>query len=359
MYMILPPPDKNGYGPWNEYRIDTPAFKLTSLEKPDMSPYLVHMTGRAAILGILGYESAGQGKINAKVPQQRKAQWYDSPVVCFTESPLFAIDAFRYIKFQRWQQDMRYGLGFSKEKLAHRGCRPVLYADSDLVTKLRGLKDLCANVDVTPLQESTQTLLNAILPLTNSLMEYEVKQGFIWEREWRHPDPDGFVFDYKDIEIICCPDEEREAILEMFGESASGIRFVSSWSQYDDVRAFLSSRSAGWETRIELGRANHEELSKLRDQYKQERNKLHAHRAYIDRLQSEVVSLEAANTLLDARIEELSAILTDPVEDALDCCVCGCVFDEENSAILWNDDEGDYICSGCYSDFKRKCAEDS
>ncbi len=155
--MSLPPPGKNGRGPWDEYRIDTPAFRLTSLEKPDMSPYLVHMTGHAAILGILNSGNVGQGKITATVPRQRKVQWYDSPVVCFTESPLFAIDAFRYIKFQRWQEDMRYGLGFSKEGLAKRGSRPVLYADSDLISRLKILRDLSASAEQSTLQECTQS----------------------------------------------------------------------------------------------------------------------------------------------------------------------------------------------------------
>ena len=355
--MSLPPPDKNGFGPWNEYRIDTPAFRLTSLEKPDMSPYLVHMTGRAAILGILNSGNVGQGKITATVPRQRRTQWYDSPVVCFTESPLFAIDAFRYIKFQRWQEDMRYGLGFSKEGLAKRGSRPVLYADSDLVSTLKSLRDVSASAEQSALKECTQSLVQAVLPLTNSLMEYEAKQGFIWEREWRHPDPEGFVFDYKDIEIICCPDEERAEVVNLLGEYAGGIRFVNSWSQYDDVTAFLSSRTVGWETRIERGAASHQQLSGLRDQYKQERNKLQAHRAYIDRLLSEVASLEAGNDLLDRRIEELSAILDAPAEEPLHCCVCGCDLSEEESAILWNDDERDYICGGCYGEFQRKCAE--
>lgn len=355
--MSLPPPDKNGRGPWNEYRIDTPAFKLTSLEKPDMSPHLVHMTGRAAILGILDSGNVGQGKITATVPRQRKAQWYDSPVVCFTESPLFAIDAFRYIKFQRWQEDMRYGLGFSKEALAERGSRPVLYADSDLVSHLKNLRDLSAAAEKGPLQECANSLVQTILPLTNSLMEYEAKQGFIWEREWRHPDPSGFVFDYKDIEIICCPDEERDAVVKLLGEYSGGIRFVNSWSQYDDVTAFLSSRTAGWETRVEPGAASHQQLAALRDQYRQERNKLKAHRAYIDRLLGEVASLETGNALLDTRIEELSAIL-DPTGEVLHCCVCGCDFSEDESAILWNEDEHDYICGGCYGEFQRKCAED-
>lgn len=355
--MSLPPPDKNGYGPWNEYRIDTPAFRLTALEKPDMSPYLVHMTGQEAIHGILNSGTEGKGKIVATVPQQSKARWYDSPVVCFTESPLFAIDAFRYIKFQRWQQDMRYGLGFSKEALVKRGSRPVIYADSNLVTSIKKLRDLLGESELSPLRECSQSILTEILPLMNSLMEYEPKQGFIWEREWRHPDPDGFIFGYCDIEIICCPDDERESIAKLLGSHSKNIVFVNSWSQYDDVRAFLNSRANGWETRVERGMASQQDLVKLRDQYKQERNKLQAYRAYVDRVLGEIGLIEASNALLDIKIDELSALLDSSIENE-HCCNCGCALDVEEPGILWNEDEGDIMCSGCHGDFLRKCVSD-
>lgn len=94
---------------------------------------------------------------------------------------------------------MPYRLGFPKETLVNRGSGPVLYADSDLVTWIKSLRDLSAKAEPSPLQECSQALLAAILPLMNSLMEYEAKQGFIWEREWRHSDPEGFAFDYKDM----------------------------------------------------------------------------------------------------------------------------------------------------------------
>lgn len=77
-----------------------------------------------------------------------------------------------------------------------------------------------------------------------------------------------------------CPDEERESVMQLLGANAGGITFVNSWSQYDDVTAFLSSRTSGWETRIEKGAASQQQLAGMRDQYKQERNKLQAHRGY-------------------------------------------------------------------------------
>ncbi len=42
--MTLPP--YSPYVTWREYQIATPTFRLSPLEKPDMSPYLVHMTGK-------------------------------------------------------------------------------------------------------------------------------------------------------------------------------------------------------------------------------------------------------------------------------------------------------------------------
>ncbi len=79
------------------------------------------------------------------------------------------------------------------------------------------------------------------------------------------------------------------------------------------------------------------------------------HRACIDRLLSEVASLEAGNALLDRTMEKLSAILAAPAEEPLHCWVCGC--DLSKSAIPWNDDERDDMCGGCHGEFQRKCAK--
>jgi hypothetical protein len=43
----------NKYNEWNKRRILTPTFQLTPLEKPDMSPYLVHMTGKGSLVNTL------------------------------------------------------------------------------------------------------------------------------------------------------------------------------------------------------------------------------------------------------------------------------------------------------------------
>lgn len=350
--MALPPPsDKSVY--WKDYEIDTPAFRLSPLEKPDMSPYLVHMTGKQAIHGILVAGKAGQGKINAAIPSQTKSKWYEAPVVCFTESTLFAVDAFRYIKFDRWKQDLRYGLCFSKERLAERGVRPVLYAGSALVTEIKALKDTAGAIQPTQQQEQVAKVLNAVVPLMNSLMEYEQRQGFIWEREWRHPDPEGLSFSYADIEIICCPDEERDAIAQLLGEHAQRIKFVSSWDQYDDVVSFLKSRAESWKSQVIPDEGD---LAKRLREAKQERSKLAAYKAYAERLLAEMALIEECSVALETKIELLSAEIGGDKEEH--CCVCGVAFDDEAAPIPWNEEENAQICSGCYAEFLSKCQAD-
>ena len=43
---------------WKDYQITTPTFHLSSIEKPDFSPFLIHMTGRNQLLNILRGENA-------------------------------------------------------------------------------------------------------------------------------------------------------------------------------------------------------------------------------------------------------------------------------------------------------------
>ncbi len=95
--MPLPPPSSSVY--WKSYEIATPTFQLTPVEKPDMSPFLVHMTGKNQIINILKGENAseelaeGYGFLRASVPEH-SVRAYTAKVVCFTESPTFALDFF-------------------------------------------------------------------------------------------------------------------------------------------------------------------------------------------------------------------------------------------------------------------------
>lgn len=354
--MPLPPPDKNGNGPWNDYRIDTPAFSLEPCEKPDMSPFLVHMTSKMAIHGILKSDKECIGKINSSKPLDAKS-WFNEQVVCFTESPIFAIDAFRYIRFSRWRQDLRFGIGFSKSKLVARGVRPVLYCDSSLVSKLKRIDDVQESTD-----DHIKETIRTIIPLMNSLMENEAKQGFIWEREWRYPNPDGFEFSYSDIEIICCPQEERESIAAILGPYTEQIKFVESWEQYNQVTEFLDNRNKGWEKSINVKSNKKDELIKLKLNYTQELNKARSYANYINKLKSELERINEFSDKLSQNITEVEQeLMRQSSISSMDyCCVCGCEFSDDNSAITWNDDEVniDFICSNCYSEFIHKCNSD-
>jgi hypothetical protein len=116
--MVLPDSRSNIH--WKDYEISTPTFELTPVEKPDMSPFLFHMTGRNALLSVLRGEgvtegtelAAKHGFLKACIPSGNGG--YTASVVCFTESPAFALDFFRYRSFRRWQEDQQFGVGVNQ-----------------------------------------------------------------------------------------------------------------------------------------------------------------------------------------------------------------------------------------------------
>lgn len=104
--MPIPTSDQISWHEWkSNYKISTPTFHLTSIEKPDMSPFLIHMTGKKEIRSILLGEgtdseiSAGTGYLRANNPEYNLRGAFDAKVVCFSNSPTFALDFFRYRKF--------------------------------------------------------------------------------------------------------------------------------------------------------------------------------------------------------------------------------------------------------------------
>lgn len=131
---------------WKQYRNETPTFQITPVEKPDLSPFLIHMTGKNSLVNILKGENKPEdvvlpernGYLKAVKPSfDGQAAYYNSEVVCFTESPIFALDFFRYRSFRRWSDDQQYGIGFSKSDLIrHRKVRPVLYLDTESNSQL-------------------------------------------------------------------------------------------------------------------------------------------------------------------------------------------------------------------------------
>lgn len=254
--MNLPGPGSGIF--WKQYENTTPTFDLTPVEKPDFSPFLLHMTGRHAILSIL----KGEGSTDQDLPDESgflKSVYpvngtpegsFPCEVVCFTESPLFAVDFFRYRSFRRWNEDQQYGIGFSKSDLVkNHGVRPVVYGDSSLTSAILALcarleKGSSGIVDMEngSVQGHFEQKLLSIRPLLFPLMEKTTKQGFMWEREWRFTETPGLVFPHSSIKVICCPSEEEEGIRELLGANVDQIQIVQSWREYDAVTDFLKRR---------------------------------------------------------------------------------------------------------------------
>ena len=335
--MTLPPPDYDVY--WKDYQIDTPTFDLTPVEKPDMSPFLVHMTGKREIESILRGEGAptqlppNHGYLRSSVPEYDQGV-YNAPVVCFTESPTFALDFFRYRSFRRWQNDQRFGIGFRKSLLVRQGVRPAVYMD-DVARRhfiylyKRGVEDGEQLSNDAQTNSAILEMLNTLYPFIFPLLENRPEQGFMWEREWRHPDANGFVFPYDAISVICCPDNEEEQIKGILGDYSARIQFVNTWREYDEVTNFLRKQSLKWQDPVErlaLAKGTEEKLSwlsELSQQYAIAINSLAAYGTFIEglsaqkrHLEQERLTLESALNELNAQIEELQTeIRTREQED--------------------------------------------
>ncbi|WP_293297585.1 hypothetical protein [Pedobacter sp. UBA4863] len=242
---------------WKDYQISTPTFQLTSIEKPDFSPFLVHMTGRNELISILKGDNAPNGVIIKEESGYLKSviptfdgnhKYYNSPVVCFTESPLFAIDFFRYRSFRRWQLDQQFGIGFAKHNLIKENdVRPVVYLDSETNSALLRLCNKIESGDLKITDKEHKTVdfsqsLAKIKPLLFPLLEDKSSQGFMWEREWRYSSPEGMIFPHSAIKVICCPRNERQEIEEILKDYLQNIQIVESWKEYDDVVEFLKRR---------------------------------------------------------------------------------------------------------------------
>jgi hypothetical protein len=253
--MSLKGPNSGVY--WKDYKIDTPTFQLSSVEKPDLSPFLIHMTGKNQLLSILNGENSPEdievpenyGYLKSVIPTFDTSEaYYNSSVVCFTESPIFALDFFRYRSFRRWQSDQQYGIGFSKIALIrNRNVRPVIYLDTNTNTELLSFCNNIQNENFTVTNENAEIvdikpLFDKIKPLLFPMLEENRSQGFMWEREWRCPSENGMNFPLSAVKVICCPANERDEIIELLGEHAESIEVVESWKEYDDVTTYLKRR---------------------------------------------------------------------------------------------------------------------
>jgi hypothetical protein len=214
----------------------TPTFLLSPGEKPDMSDCLFHLTTKDSLIKIL------KGKLlKASIPRAANKERYPVEMVCFTESPPFALDFFRY----RWSHyrdglNLLYGIGFNKEHLArNRGVKPVFYTDEDLTVKITTLKESLKKISQDDeLIRDISEVITEIWQYRCPLQENEFLQGFMWEREWRICK--DFRFDFNDIKIICCPTEDREEISGILGNAANNVVFLNTWQEYNEIINFIN-----------------------------------------------------------------------------------------------------------------------
>jgi len=242
---------------WKEYRNMTPTFHLTPIEKPDFSPFLIHMTGKNSLVSILKGENSpddveikeANGYLKAIKPTfEGQGAIYNSEVVCFTEAPVFALVFFRYRSYRRWSGDQQFGIGFSKSDLIKlRNVRPVIYLDTNTNSEILKLSNQVIDGKVKVVNDEGELLdykrlFEKIKPLLFPLLENTSYQGFMWEREWRCPDNKGLIFPHDAIKVICCPSEERDEIKEILSNHVENVEIVESWREYDDVTNYLKRR---------------------------------------------------------------------------------------------------------------------
>ena len=303
---------------WTRYRNVTPTFELTPIEKPDLSPFLIHMTGKNSLVSILKGENIKEGTVlpkrcgflkAVKPSFDGQAAYYNSEVVCFTESPIFALDFFRYRSYRRWSLDQQFGIGFSKKDLiCHRNVRPVLYLDNNTNSQLLGLANQI--IDGSYKIENQlgneidyKELFRNIKPLLFPLLEDTTYQGFMWEREWRCPDSNGLIFQHNAIKVICCPASEREEILEILGDLSAKIDIVESWREYDDVTNYLRRRQDETNTEQLTQISQIRDFGILHELKNQNDRTLNTLEAYYGVFKETVTSLEGRN--INQMIDEM------------------------------------------------------
>lgn len=346
--MQLPPPDSGIE--WEDHKIETPTYDLSPIEKADMSPFLIHMTGKNSI-----HEILQERTIQAFVPSHTRSKWYSEAVVCFTDSPVFTLDAFRRIKKERWEDDQRYGIGFSKSALVNRGVRPVTYIDNSMIALLRRIEEQLPENDRTQLQTYINQLLKDIRPVMFPLGETYERQGFMWEREWRHSNPEGLEFDFSDIEVICCPEEEEQAISTILGQARDNIKIVQAWDQYDDITSFLEGHEARWESNVNPSDLNTSNNLKFRSLIQRKLSKLIDYEEYLHNLSGKIDLVRAEKENLEGLIQDAENELIrsgDLDADPSICHECNCDLTSNNSGYELQLEQGFIaLCLNCYSDW--------
>ncbi|MBE9240101.1 abortive infection system antitoxin AbiGi family protein [Synechocystis salina] len=238
-----------------------PTFQLTPVDKPDMSPYLFHLTTKDNLIQILKDKF-----LKLQKPRGSHSDKHDYAMVCFTESPPFALDFFRY----RWndnkdRDDLKYGIGFSKEKMVRKGVRPTAYFDRELIKLVQWLQEKLNNNKEKYEVENKEMhkLAGQISPLIfGNINSRNNLQGYSWEREWRYTKGNKedieketeeeykLKFNYDEITYICCPDEDKRQIQEIVGNTPN-IKYLKTWEEYNEIIDFLSAKDSYQEDEVE------------------------------------------------------------------------------------------------------------
>ncbi|MHC3125294.1 PHD finger domain-containing protein [Acinetobacter sp. GN11] len=344
--MKLPSVKKVGiYYKWSNHKISTKTLELKPFEKSDMSPYLIHMTSENSILSILQSGEIGQGVITSTEPSQKLADWYDQKIVCFTETPIFSLDFFRYKSHKRWLKDLCYGIGFSKKALADKGVRPALYIDDEAIGMIANLKN-------SPEDSEELELFKKFAPLMTPLDHDKSEQGFMWEREWRFANSEAFIFNYSDIEIICCPHNEVQELTEVLGEFANNIKFIETWGAYEEMSEYLDSQKNSHEMKLVVNSTGIDELKSAHLELSQELSKLDAYKVQMERLTKHLSLVDETIPEIKKKITAISGRIERQEWLEEHCCICSNSFEEFSlKPYEWERDEDldTWICIDCKS----------
>lgn len=344
------------YKQWEKYSISTKTFELRPFEKPDMSPYLIHMTNEEYLLKIL--ESK---KLSAITPSQSMSEWYDEKIVCFTESPTFAIDFFRYKSYKRWCDDLRFGLGFSKLKLAKKGVRPALYVEkTELIKSIAEIKKLIEdeseNVENNDSLIKLKLIYKQIAPYMTPLDFNHDNQGFLWEREWRFANSD-FNFEVEDIEIICCPNNEKEKFRDVLGNAGNHIKYIETWGEYDEISKYLTDFQENKIIQEKIEQLMITDVYSYGERISQELSKLKLYEGQLQNMLKKIEIVKATIKTLEARQIEIDERIEAEKEKL--CVYCGYDFHDVGGIAIrdWNEDG--HFCNNCYVEMKsRRDAEE-
>ncbi|WP_024602413.1 hypothetical protein [Pseudoalteromonas sp. TB41] len=312
------------------------TFEIEPKLKPDMSKYLVHMTGKDSIKSILnGGRHKGEGLILSQSPNSLKSKSFDHEIACFTETPIFALGAFVAISKRRQSEKMEYGVGFRKSYMVEHNVRPTIYVDNHILSQLFSVSD---SVDSPKISK----LIDSIRSLAHPLGETTTKQGFTWEREWRFVGSQGFYFDYDAIEIICCPQDEQSQLKLILGCHADRINFVDSWSQYKDFTQHIKHTDS--KNKIGQSLTKHDEVEDFLENYEVHVESLKEYKKYLLSLQSNVDEIEK-------RLQELMQ-WKQYVDDHT---ASHCGHFSEN--LVYRDDFGETLCPDCSREFNEGMAK--